>query len=632
MIYRKYNKGGMFLGYNFSGNQGASKEAPSTTKQKDSSSDDDDLLYKEFLKGDLLSNEVQAFAEEWKKLNSSSENPFLSSGNIDKSIDLASSLVQLKNNKKQYDSAYATAKTSGGLKELAVGGNGELFVLTPDNTVTSMSVQQYKKNAGKVQALTVSELLEQRNSNPSLVGQNSIFNVANNSIGMEKITEYARSIISKIGVVKKSSERIYSSDDVAERRKRVQEELQTGRMPTNQEIQGFAVLDSLISSSSEHNLVKEESSSQKGNVMQAVNYIWSTLDGRARNKLTAQAALTDQEPTQLLLDLVQFSTDHSESYSVKPVTTDQASGEKSGSSSSKSPAGKNMNNPQMMIHGTLGRGEKFEFNDPDGGTVFSGITIGTSALTDPQGASLRATTLDRVLGTGWNQVVDINNVFFGNKKVHPTQLREIATDGMSEMGTVYLPVDPRTGGPDNNSLQLFRQAMDKYEEMKDDPSFTTQDIEAMFNSVSFDVTINPDKSIDVKAQGGNVKPFWVTFAYTNDASDLVNENNDPNVGGLTKLSKNEHNAITPITDQAFTVYNREGGDPINIRPNKRLKSERTYKGIVAIPLRDGATANIDALVGAGPKKPDYYEGDVRQMAQHTSGVPFNQTSSQTLNR
>lgn len=633
MIYkRKFNKGGMFLQYSYDDKKGASSGASSSANsggdKEEKSMLDDELIHKAFLKGDMLDNEIDAFKKEWKKV-ASGKNPFLNSNTVDSTIDLSASLITLKNNKEQWLKAHEIAKSSGGLGEIAVGDSGELYVMDENRQVSSISISEFKKKkSGSVRALSVAELLEQRNSNAALAGQNGIFNVANNSIGISKITNYAKDIISKIGTEKKSSERVYDQDTVMGMRKRIQEELQSGRVPSDDEVRGFAVLDAIASSPSQYNMVKEDHATQKKYAVKAVNYIWTTMDQRARNKLSAQAALSNQEPTQLLLDLVEFSSNETHNSSVKPISESEATtGDKTGTSGST--GGKNMNNPQMVIGGDLGRGEVFEINDPDGGTKFAGITIGKSALTTPQGDTIPATTLNKILATGWNQVLDINNVYFGNTRVDATQLAEIAVDGMSEMGNVYLPVNPSTGGPDNRSLQLFRQAMDKYEELKDDPNITNQDIEAMFNSLSFDVTILPDKTLDVKAKGGNVKPFWITFAYTNNASQLVKDNDDISTGGLRRLTKNEHNRITPITDEAFIKYNRDGSSE-NIRPNKRLKSERTYKGIVAIPLRDGAVANMDALVGAGPKKPDYSNAQVRYNAQGTSGVPFNQTSAQQL--
>ena len=122
------------------------------------------------------------------------------------------------------------------------------------------------------------------------------------------------------------------------------------------------------------------------------------MKGGARNKLGAQAVLMDQEPTQLLLDLVSFSTDHSESSSVLPIDDEKATGK--GKSGSGSGTSSSMNNPQMMIHGTLATGKAFEFNDPDASSKFSGVILGTSSLTTPKGEALPATTLDVILKSG----------------------------------------------------------------------------------------------------------------------------------------------------------------------------------------------------------------------------------------
>ena len=123
------------------------------------------------------------------------------------------------------------------------------------------------------------------------------------------------------------------------------------------------------------------------------------MKGGARNKLGAQAALMDQEPTQLLLDLVSFSTDHSESSSILPMEEDKATGKGSSGSGGKGTAS-SMNNPQMMVHGTLSTGKAFEFNDPDASSKFSGVILGTSSLTTPKGEALPATTLDVILKSG----------------------------------------------------------------------------------------------------------------------------------------------------------------------------------------------------------------------------------------
>lgn len=188
-------------------------------------------------------------------------------------LDLLPKVVEMKNNKKLWESAMKTAETSGGLNEIAVGNSGELYVRGENGAVSTMSVAAYKKNASKVEALTIAQLMDARERDVFLANNNDVFVVANNSIGMKQITEYAQNIISKIGTEKKSSERVYDRDTVMAMRSRIQEELQAGRMPTDDEVQGFALLDTLASSTSNYNQVKEETSTQKNQIMKAVNYI-----------------------------------------------------------------------------------------------------------------------------------------------------------------------------------------------------------------------------------------------------------------------------------------------------------------------------------------------------------------------
>ena len=423
-----------------------------------------------------------------------------------------------------------------------------MYVKDETGKIKAMTVQAYKKNANKVQTLTVSELLNERERNPLLIGQNSIFDVANNSIGMSKITDYAKKIIASLGTESQTSEKVYDKEVAMGAMRQLQEEIGAGRVPTAEERKGFAVLDAIAGSPARYNEVKQKSSSQKNHAMKAVNYIWSTLESGAKNKLSAQAALNNQEPTQLLLDLVLMSTNQSEETSLKPISEGKAkTGQETGESLS---GGKHMNNPQMMIHGTLATGKEFQFNDPEASTKFSGLILGTSALTTPDGQSLPPTTLRAVMKSGWEQVIDTNNVFFGNRKVPSAQFSEIVVDGSSDMGNVYLPVDPETGGPDNKSLEMFRQLMDHYNSVKDNPDVSDKDLEVMFNNSGFKVTINPDKTLDVRATGGNVKPFFITWAYTNNATNLIKGNDDAKRGGLTKLTSDEHHAMVPVTNAA----------------------------------------------------------------------------------
>jgi hypothetical protein len=137
-----------------------------------------------------------------------------------------------------------------------------------------MSVSDYKKNAGKVKALSVAELLEERNSNPGLVGNSSIFNVANNSIGIEKISDYASKIVNALGKEVRKSQEIYDRSELQGRLQALGTEVQsTGRTPSQEELKGFEILETLKNSPSRYNEIISESSTQKNQALKAVKYI-----------------------------------------------------------------------------------------------------------------------------------------------------------------------------------------------------------------------------------------------------------------------------------------------------------------------------------------------------------------------
>lgn len=588
--------------------------ATGAAESKKSSIIDDDIIKELTTKGGLT-NDTNALLAQLTQLEKSSVNPYLNSQSRATSLALIGKVNDLRQSKSMWNEAYRKASTSGGLGEVAVGDNGEVYTKDEEGTIQATTLEAYSRKSDKLQILSVADLLNERERNPKLVGQNNIFNVANNSIGIKNISDYAQKIVASLGKESQSNEKIYDKGVAQEMRNQMAESIGNDRAPNNEEAKGFGILDSVINSPSRYNEIMVESSSERNHAMKAVNYIWSTLGTNAQRKLSAQAALNGQKVPNLLLDMVIMGTDHSEKTTVKPISESKA---KTGTDNAESLGGaKSMNNPQIMIHGTLGARKEFKFNDPQASVQFAGLTVGVAPLLTPDGKAIAPTTFDNVLKSGWEQVVDTNNIFFGNKKIHNTQLREISVDGMSEMGNVYLPVNEATGAPDYASLTLFRGLMDKYDQIKDDPNITKQDITMMFENSGFSVSIKPDKTIDVRAMGSNVKQFFVTWAYTNDASELVKDNMDPNNGGLRRLEGNEHDAIVPYTDSAYTI--KDGKKTKNLRPNKRLKSERTYKGMVLIPLRVGATVNIDAALDKGPKLPSYSEQQVRVHAQNSMG-------------
>lgn len=601
-----------------------SQGAVGASDKQESSWLDDDLI-KEIIDVGGLTNETNEVLASLMSIGG--PNPFLQSSNRRNSIAYASKINELRQNKAMWDRSYELAKASGGLGEVAVGTSGELYVQDSEGNIKTASVADYKKNSDKYRALSVAELLEQRNTNPNLAGVNNIFNVADTSIGMEKISNYARQIVAALGTEKETNKNIYDRDDLAARLKNASIEIQsTNRVPTSEEIKGFAILENIQNSPSRYNEIITESSSSRDHALKAVKYIWNTLDRSAQNKLSAQAAVNDTTPYEMLLDLAIMLPDETKSMSIRPVSEGMA---KTGTSGESITGAKNMNNIQTMLKGTFATGKRMTYNDPEYASKFEGLVLGSVPTTAVDGSPTGPTTLTGLLKAGGHEnYVDTNNLYFGNKKLSPWQWEQIVVDGRSDIAHVFLPVD-KQGNPDNASLEMYKSVMDEYNANKDNMSRI--DIQKLFNNAGFQVKINDDKSLDVRMVGSDVKPFLITTGYTNNVvRDLIEDNDDPESGGIRKLDRGENANLKDLIKSGWKIGS--GKNAVNIEPTSFWRNESLYKGMIYMKLRDNYTVRADSMLGDGPRNPAYTAEQVMYHNQGTSGNSFISTSVSDLNR
>ena len=590
--------------------------AVSASASKQSTSILDDDLKKELLSKGGLVNETNALIQEIIKLESQSDNPFLNQSTRSNTLEIIAKINELRQNKNMWEQSFDLSKSSGGLSEIAVGNKGELYV-RGEQGLQAMSVSDYKKNAGKVKALSVAELLEERNSNPGLVGNSSIFNVANNSIGIEKISDYASKIVNALGKEVRKSQEIYDRSELQGRLQALGTEVQsTGRTPSQEELKGFEILETLKNSPSRYNEIISESSTQKNQALKAVKYIWTTLGQSAQNKLSAQAAINGVSPSEMLLDLVVIGANESTSTQVNPISESKAkSGSESGSESLT--GAKNMTPVELLMDGTFNTGNQFTFNDPETNSKFQGMMTGSMALTSIDGKPIGPTTLFGVLKEGWEQLVNTENMYFGNRKIESRHLNEIIIDGMSDVARVLLPVD-NSGKPDNASLQEYQELMKYYNSNKE--GMSKAEVQKLFNNSGFEVTVNEDKSLNVSKMGANVQPFLIAYAYTNEGSDLPEENSDVNSGGLRTLKGVEKDNMKSFEDAAWT--RGSGKSRVDFKPSEgffgRLFGTERYKGVVYMSIREGGDVLAGATQGAGPKKPAYSVSNTMYNAQNSS--------------
>ena len=541
-------------------------------------------------------------------------------------MEIAKKLNGLRRNEEMWSSAYSTAKESQGLNEVAVGTQGELYTLNKQGKLQTMSAKQYNQTKG-VQLLTVADLLNQRDKNPDLINNNSIFDVANSSVGMEKITSHIQDFVKMIGKDKSKDENFVSKTQSAAEIART---LGTSP-PSKEELKGLEILYKVINAPTETTKVTQEMETQKRDMGRAARYIWQNLDTSAQNKLRAQAELNGTNPSQMLLDIIDGSTSHSEATTLTSIA-DPKEKAGSGSGSGSIAGAKPMTPLQTLLHGTYAlEDSRLVFNNPDENAMFSGMLFGSMPLTTVNNEFMGPTDLYSMMKQGgWEQVGKMQEIYFGNKKVGGTELQEIVTDGRTEIAHAILPVKA-DGSPDNEALEEFNATMEAYRANKD--SMTPYQIKNLFSNNGFNVDINEDGSVNVASKTGTqTRPFLLTWGYTTGGSDLITDNNKEEEGGARKLSKADNKKFFDIVEPAWNEDIKKKGKKATIshRPRGFLTGKTLYKAPIYIALQDAYVPRGDQAVGKGPQEMPYFAETVMSRQQN-SGVGSQGFNSSSIN-
>lgn len=569
----------------------------------------DDKVFEDLM-GKGLTNDVNSFVNEMIKLESNQINPFASSGNRSSALRLVGKINELKQNKTAYDEAIKTAQSNGGYGEIAVGNNGELYAKDNAGKVSQISIDQYNKmdNSSNFRVLTVAELMNERQNNPNLVGQNSLFNVSNNAIGFNKITDHIKGLVAALGTETTEETKTYSRQSI----EATLRSMEINKKPTIEEQKSMQELKQILTTPSEYYKINTKNSSERNRINIALNYIWGTLGQPSQQKLRAVAATNGMsDPKEFIIGMLTTQTNISTNNEVTAEKTPGESSNSGGASNEKS-----LTQFQLMHKDKLANPNmSFAINDPKMGTMFQGIIGGVAPLMLPNGDGIGLTTVQNILTSGYNQFLKGSEVYFGDKRVSNSNLNNLIYDA-NDAAKVYMPV--KNGQPDYKSLAEFKDLYAVYEANKN--NWTIGQAEKHFATKGYKIKIDEKyedgKKIKVIRDNEQVKPFLVMYAYTNDGTDLV----DNNEQWLTKLTSDEEKYMKPRLEEVWTVGKDKKAK--NLTPDG-WGFDRYYKGIVAIPYRNESAAIIDAMVGQGPKD------KIRNLATVQNNL--NKSSGQTIN-
>ena len=592
--------------------QGESSGQENTRESSKSSGLLDEDIYKDLIKDGGLTNDVNALVDQLVKLE---EQGFNDPNNSTKALRLFAKINELKNNKDNWKDAVTTAKESGGLGEIAVNNFGEVYVKNEKGKISTLHLSQYKKEKEKYHTLSVSELLNARQNDPQLTFDTSVFSVAENSIGIEKINNHLKSIITSFGTESTSTERHYTKDQVVSEIARIKGLAK----PTSEEVKSLEILNELANSPGDYLKVVEKDSGKKRQLQRGLNYLVSTLPKEYQLKLEAVAIQNGRNSGQdYIIDMLNLLTPQEDVSQITP-SKEPGGGSGSGSESNKD---KNLTRFQLFHKDKLiGAYSNFSFNDPKLDVMFQG-TIGSIApLVDKKDNNIGMTTLSDILfNKEYSSLVDSNKVFFGDKAVGDENLNNIIYDGKNA-AKIYMPVVG--GAPDFEANKKFKEVYTVYEANKN--NWTVKEAEDHFKNYKYNLKIKEDSSGEkVILDNQWVKPFLVMHAYTNSATGLTDDDND----FIKKLSSQEENNITPLLEQIWTVTS--GKSSKNLTPNKSLHWESYYKGVVTIPYRKESTVIADTMVGQGPRDRVTSLLDVQRNINQSSNVPIIHTDARVL--
>jgi len=429
--------------------------APPTQTSDKKEEGSNELLSKE-IKNELikkgLPNDVKMFLQQLSELESGSFNSSLDRNSVYALVGRANEIIH---NANLMNDALQQAYSNDGLEELAVTATGGIYTRGVDGQINTMSLSDYKKKKDKVQALTVNDLSKARMYDKNLSYDTNVISTIQNSLGVNKISDYMLNIIGKLGTESVDKEGYIDSNKL---KAQIESLSASGKKPTAQELKGIQELANTYNSLGKEGIYKmsTSSSTQRGHLKEAFEYIWSMLPNNAKNVLKARHAVdgTDySNPMNIIQNALYTTTSESRKSSVD-YDSAMNRDDKSSSDSSKT---YNQSPLEKLIYGDLDVNEDIQLYNADqadyGLKLKGSLSTSLPSLTGkPIPATILSNALNNITG------VDRNKMYFGNKQIQPYELDSIVYDG-GMAANVWIPVNS-DGSPNFEMLKNYSAAQD----------------------------------------------------------------------------------------------------------------------------------------------------------------------------
>lgn len=602
MKVKKLADGGGFATFtpilsNFPSSPVSSNPQKSELQDNSVSSILDEKMIEHLYKQGGLVNDVNQLISELIQLERGSQNPFLSKQNRSSMLKVISKINEINQTKDYWKDAINRAKEAGGLGEIAVS-DGRIFVKSKDNKIESLTLQEYSKKRDKLNPLSVQELMYERQYNPSLTEQNSVFTVADNAIGMNKITDHIKSLVSALEYDSSESTEIISKERALEYIKSL-----SGKTPTSEEMKSLSVLNQVLNNPSNYSKVNIKTQTEKNQINKALNYIWKTLGTPAQEKLLATAVVNGtNNPLDFILDILKTNTYQSTTTSVEPIEDYKAQGQPA-PKDEKEPKQVSLTPAELVHKDRLYKpGMSYILNNPNTGIELNMTATGIAPLysLEKDGGVISSTIVSNIFSKhNYQAILDPNKAYIGDTKVSTASFSEMISSG-DDVAKVYMPVNS-DGSPDLARLEKFKKLYEEYDSNKD--KWNSAQAEYFFSKNDFPgIKIKEYKDDDGTIrkeiiENQVVKPFLAIPILTNSASDISD------YPWMYKLTGLERDNAEIILDQAFTVWGGTPSKPVSkdLSPDnfgpEWINPNKPYKGTLFVAYRPESSGIISSIFG-----------------------------------
>ena len=575
-------------------------EKVATDSEKGKLSDKDlYTMLKEKLKG--LPSDVEEAMTKIQQVENIAKMDFDGSLSQNLSFKYLNALKTMNNltfSREQYDKAMENVKSNGGLNEVAINQYGQIY-MTDGKNFELMTPEEAKQSGW--QAVTNSDLLYMRANSINFANKDEIFNVVNNGIGIDKVTDYIQKCIQNLGA-SKTEETLYANVTAGT--------ILKGLNDFKQAVAQSGNYDATIQDLYSGKLISKDSAEQ---AIQALSFIYQSLPVNMKSLLKTKTENgTDDEAKVLVGQLISSKTSPEKTFELK--LEDQAIDhqEKEGKDG-KNPysiKGLNMDPMTMML---AGYGQKNNFIIQTAAGASNGIKIPTvqMPITKNGKDGIGMTSLIDVASSDFAGYLDFSNAFMGDVQIPQAGMQNIAIDGTA-LYTAYLPLDIQyfneTGKkrPDIAMLGRYKQAQDEINQLKTkDPN----KINAIYRNHNLPIMYSPN---------GDVLTNYIKFGILNGtALDSAFEDNVQMADYLTETT--DKNTIA----NTLNILNKDRGEKNKIDYDEQswwdsispIFNDYThvYKGTIFMPINDDYFT-YSAAMGSSPTTAQAEMIEARQQA------------------